>query len=41
MKYIFIHKNLIKKFNISKNFRIILDDAVEPNNYKAYKNVKK
>jgi hypothetical protein len=41
MKYIFIHKNLIKKFNISKSLRIVLDDAVEPNNYKTYKNVKK
>jgi glycosyltransferase involved in cell wall biosynthesis len=41
MKYIFIHKNLIKKFNIKKNFRIVLDDAVEPDDYKGYENVKK
>jgi glycosyltransferase involved in cell wall biosynthesis len=41
MKYIFIHKNLIKRFSISKKLRIVLDDAVDPNNYKNYKNVKK
>ena len=41
MKYIFIHKNLIKKFLIPKNLRIVLDDAAEPNDYKTYKNVKK
>ena len=41
LRYIFIHKNLIKVFNPSKNKWLCLDDAVDINDFKLKKNTKK
>ena len=41
LRYIFIHKNLIKVFNPPKNKYICLDDAVDINDFKYTKPIKK
>lgn len=41
LRYIFIHKNLIKVFNPSKNKWLCLDDAVDINDFKLKKITKK
>ena len=41
LRYIFIHKNLIKTFNPSKNKWLCLDDAVDINDFKLKKITKK
>ena len=41
LRYIFIHKNLIKIFNPSKNKWLCLDDAVDINDFKLKKITKK
>ena len=41
LRYIFIHKNLIKVFTPQKNSYICLDDAVDPQDFKLTRSVKK
>ncbi len=41
IKYIFIHKNLIKSFNLNKTKYICLDDAVDINDFKGSKKINK
>ncbi len=41
LKYIFIHKNLLKIFKVKKNDYICLDDAVNIEDFKKYKKPKK
>ena len=41
LRYIFIHKNLIKVFNPLQNKYICLDDAVDINDFKSIKTIKK
>ncbi len=41
IKYIFIHKNLIKNFRVNKANYICLDDAVDVDDFKTNKKVKK
>ena len=40
LKYIFLHKNLLRSFSVSNNKFLILDDAVNLDDYKKYKNKK-
>ena len=40
LKYIFIHKNLVKKFNVKKDEYLCLDDAIDLSDFKNYKTKK-
>ena len=41
LKFIFIHKNLLKIFKVKTNKFICLDDAVDINDFKTFKNSRK